>query len=113
MLMNLYRRKKPVVGETYYIHSEGIVKVTKVGKKYFTVKKENKCNEYVFDKDTFIHNNGPYISNICIYNNKEDYEKSVKAKECETELKERLLRYLTWDEIIELYDKLIERKTNM
>lgn len=117
-----YERKKPVVGETYYICStyetrryfkkEGTVEVTKVGNKYFTVKDANDT-EYRFDKKTFVHDNGKYSPDISIYNSEEDYKKYVKAKECETELKDRLLRYLTLDEIIELHDKLTERRSNM
>ena len=122
MSMGLYKRKKPVVGETYFIASnyyyktsdeEGfIVTVTNVGKKYFTVESAN-GDEYRFDKKTFVHNNGEYSPDIAIYNSEEDYKKYVKAKECETELTNRLLRYLTLDEIIELYDKLTERRSNM
>lgn len=122
MYFALYERKKPVVGETYYIHSnyetrqyfmkEGIVEVTKVGNKYFTVKDTND-REYRFDKKTFVHDNGKYSPDVAIYNNEEDYKKYIKTKECETELKDRLLRYLTLDEIIELHNKLAERRRNM
>ena len=38
------------------------------------------------------------------------YEKSVKAKECEFEIRDRLMGYLTWDEIIALTEGLQKRK---
>lgn len=122
MSMGLYKRKKPVVGETYFIASnyyyktsdeEGfIVTVTNVGKKYFTVKAENAYIEYKFDKNTFIHNNGGYTPQFNIYNSKEDYEKNIKAIQYKNEMINSLLNYLTWNEIITLHDRLIERRDN-
>lgn len=120
MSMNLYKRKKPVVGETYFVSSNYYykttsekgctVKVVNVGRKYFTVKAEGSCIEYKFDKNTFVHNNGVYSPEFNIYNNEEDYQKNIKATQCKNEIMNSLLKYLTWDETITLYERLKNRK---
>lgn len=113
------QKKTPVVGETYYIHSneyytmnikEGMVEVVSVGRKYFTVKSLDTDQVYKFFKENFIQYNGEYTPEVEIYNDKDEYEKYIKAKNYKKELETSLLQYLTMDETISLYEMLEMRK---
>lgn len=113
--------KEPKVGEKYCVVRnrfysnklevfEGIV--SSVERKYFTLKRED--NNYwkeKFTKDDLIHINGEYSPEYFLYNNREDYEKKIKAKECRFDMEHNsMLKYLSNDEVIALYDILKDRK---
>lgn len=101
--------KEPKIGETYYCvfydkrYEPKYITVDKVGRKYF-------YSSYLkFDKETFIEDNGQYSPSCQLYDNKEQYELVLKARKCWQIIEDRLYRKMSYEEIIELYNKLKDR----
>lgn len=101
--------KEPKVGETYYCvfndkrNLPKIITVDKVGRKYFY------SNLLKFDKDTFIEDNGQYRPSCRLYDDEQQYQIYLKAKQCWMQISDRLHIKMTDEEIIELYEKLKDR----
>lgn len=102
--------KEAKVGETYYAvpcdkrFGRGkYVTVESVGRKYFT------AGGMKFNKNDFVQFNGGYSPDYKLYDNKEQYELKVKAKDCWMIVRDSLYRKMTGEEIIELYEKLKDR----
>lgn len=104
--------KKPKVGETYFLvpndfrrQSTRYVSVNKVGKEYFY------ADGFKFNKETFVQDNGRYLPEYSLFDSEESYNINVKAKTCMKNLVHGgLLNMMTDDEIIELHEKLMNRK---
>lgn len=102
--------KEPKIGETYYavpydrrFGQEKYITVESVGRKYFT------ADHMKFNKNDFVQFNGGYSPNYELYDSKEQYELKEKANECWRLIRDNLCRKMSYEEIIELYNKLKDR----
>lgn len=80
--------------------------ITSIGRKLFYL---NNRNNIRVDIETLWEHNIKYSPSFKVYSDKENYEREVevirKRRRCE-----RLLHFLTFDEIEEIYDKIESRK---
>lgn len=106
---------KPKVGDKLWLYpkdkrnndAEGLIEVSKVGKKYFYVKRP--YMELRFDLKTFIQDGGQYSPSYEIFHSKqtcEYYFETFRTRRC---LTDRLFRFLTDEEVNSLYNELILR----
>jgi hypothetical protein len=102
--------KEPKIGETYYAvkrykkyADNKYITVDKVGRKYF------QAGGLKFDKVTFLQYNGEYSPDYDLYDDEQTYNLKVKAEECWDLIIDRFYQKMTYEEIIELHNKLYER----
>ena len=101
--------KEPKVGERYYLaplyagsDKPRYITVTKVGRKYFY------SETLKFDKETFEHLDDIW-PRYRLYDTEEDCLIETKAKCCWSLITSGLYRKMSYQEIIELYNKLETR----
>jgi len=103
------------VGRTFYLvnidrrdkANDKEVFVSKVGKKYFYV--NYRYQDIKFDIKTRVHINTPYSSRYMLYDSKQEYEYHIETKRRWKAISDRLYRFLTKEEVNEIYNMLILR----
>lgn len=103
------------VGKTFYLFNidrrdkvnDKEVFVSRVGKKYFYV--NYGYQELKFDIKTQVHINTPYSPRYVLYNSKQEREYHLETERRRRAISDRLYRFLTKEEVNDIYNLLILR----